>query len=114
MYRYGGELNGIANAVVVISYPKEAFGNPKALKAFISTNAGLSALEILDTYTKCGRIKGKFTLDKYQIRSQKGIGRYWFIICVVCMQESIVPLKKDINIFKNKPRKNKLVIYTSS
>ena len=43
MYRYEGNLNGIENAVVLLSYPEKAFGNPKALRAFISTNVDLSA-----------------------------------------------------------------------
>ena len=38
VYRYEGNLNGIENAVVLLSYPEKAFGNPKALRAFISTN----------------------------------------------------------------------------
>ncbi|WP_242980470.1 hypothetical protein [Blautia argi] len=42
VYRYEGELNDIPNAVVIISYPREAFGNPKSLRVFISTNAGIS------------------------------------------------------------------------
>lgn len=49
VYRYEGELNDVPNAVVLLSYPKEAFGHPKALRIFISTNAGLSTQEILDT-----------------------------------------------------------------
>ena len=47
VYRYKGNLNGIENAVVLLSYPEKAFGNPKALRAFISTNVGLSTQEIL-------------------------------------------------------------------
>ena len=47
MYRYEGNLNGIENAVVLLSYPEKAFGNPKALRAFISTNVDLSTQEIL-------------------------------------------------------------------
>ncbi|MFR2338673.1 MAG: hypothetical protein ACLS7X_04950 [Mediterraneibacter gnavus] len=39
VYRYEGNLNGIENAVVLLSYPEKAFGNLKALRAFISTNA---------------------------------------------------------------------------
>ncbi|MFR8018972.1 MAG: hypothetical protein ACLU7M_06125 [Mediterraneibacter gnavus] len=35
VYRYEGNLNGIENAVVLLSYPEKAFGNPKALRAFI-------------------------------------------------------------------------------
>ena len=42
VYRYEGELNSIPNAAVILSYPKESFGNPKALHVFLSTNAALS------------------------------------------------------------------------
>ena len=90
VYRYEGELNDIANAAVIISYPKEAFGNSKALRVFICTNVGLSTQEILDTYTKRWPIelffrqcKSKLALDKYQIRSQQGIQRYWLIMSMV-------------------------------
>ena len=37
VYRYEGHLNDLENAVVLISYPKDAFGMPKALRAFICT-----------------------------------------------------------------------------
>ena len=37
VYRYEGNLNGIENAVVLLSYPEKAFGNPKALRAFKRT-----------------------------------------------------------------------------
>ena len=48
VYRYEGNLNGIENAVVLITYPKDAFQVPKALRAFISTDVSLSTKEILD------------------------------------------------------------------
>lgn len=90
VYRYEGALNGIPNAVAILSYPKEAFGHPKALRVFLSTNVGLSTQEILDTYTARWPIevffrqsKGKLALDKYQIRSQKGIQRYWLVMSLV-------------------------------
>ena len=47
VYRYEGKLNGIENAVVLLSYPEKAFGNPKALRAFLSTAVSLSTDEIL-------------------------------------------------------------------
>lgn len=87
VYRYEGKLNDIPNAVVLLSYPEEAFGVPKALRVFISTNVGLSTQDILDTYTKrwpielfFRQIKGKLALDTYQIRSRQGIERYWLIM----------------------------------
>jgi len=84
--------------VVLISYPKDAFHAPKALRAFISTNASLSTREILDKYVERWPVevffrqsKGKLAFDKYQVRSSEGIGRYWllmslahFIACAGC------------------------------
>ncbi len=90
MYCYEGKLNDIPNAVVIFSYPKEAFGSQKALRVFISTNVGLSTQEILDIYSKRWPIelffrqsKSKLALDKYQIRSKQGIQRYWLIMSLV-------------------------------
>lgn len=96
VYRYEGNLNGIENAVVILNYPEKAFGNPKALRAFISTNVALSTLEILSCYVCRWPIevffrqcKTRLALDTYQIRSSKGIQRYWLLmsmahyICVI-------------------------------
>ena len=87
VYRYEENLNGIENAVVLLSYPKKAFGNPKALRAFISTNVALSTLKILSCYVCRWPIevffrqcKTRLALDTYQIRSSKGIQRYWLLM----------------------------------
>lgn len=87
VYRYEGNLNGIENAVVLITYPKDAFGVPKALRAFISTDASLSTEEILDKYADRWPVelffrqsKDKLSFDRYQIRSSKGIRRYWMLM----------------------------------
>ena len=96
VYRYEGKLNGIENAAVLLSYPEKAFGNPKALRAFLSTDAALSTDEILSCYVCRWSIevffrqcKDKLALDSYQIRSAQGIQRYWLLmslahyICVI-------------------------------
>ena len=87
VYRYEGNLNGIENAVVLITYPKDAFQVPKALRAFISTDVSLSTQEILDKYAdRCPvelffrQSKDKLSFDRYQIRSSKGIHRYWLLM----------------------------------
>ena len=111
VYRYEGNLNGIENAVVLLSYPEKAFGNPKALRAFISTNVALSTLEILSCYVCRWPIevffrqcKTRLALDTYQIRSSKGIQRYWLLmsmahyICVIALDD-ISLSRKDINWF---------------
>lgn len=73
--------------MVLISYPKEAFLEPEALRAFISTDVSLSTNEILDKYWERRPIevffrqsKGRLAFDKYQIRSSKGIQRYWLLM----------------------------------
>lgn len=87
VYRYEGSLNGIENAVVLISYPKGAFHVPKALRAFISTDVSLSTREILDRYVERWPVevffrqgKAKLALDQYQIRTSNGIRRYWLLM----------------------------------
>ena len=81
-----GMLNDIPNAVVLISYQREAFGVPGALRVFISTDTGISTQKIPDTDTRRWSIdlffrqsKNELGLDKYQIRSKQELRRYWFI-----------------------------------
>ncbi len=50
VFRYEGKLNDLEDAVVLISYPKNAFGLPHALRAFICTDCSLSTQEILNLY----------------------------------------------------------------
>ena len=86
IFRYEGSLNGIDNAVILISFPVGAMGNPKALRAFISTDVSLSTQEILKLYVNRWEIevffracKTKLAFDRYQIRSAKGIKRFWIL-----------------------------------
>ena len=74
VYRYEGNLNDVPNTV----------------RIFVSTNAALSTQEILRLYTQRWQIelffrqsKKKLGLDKYQLRSQKGIQRYWLMMSFV-------------------------------
>ena len=87
VYRYEGNLNDLEDAVVLISYPKDAFGVPHALRAFICTDNSLSTQEILNHYLQRWPIevffrqaKQKLALDKYQIRSSQGIRRFWLLM----------------------------------
>ena len=89
VYRYEGNLNGFENAVVLLSYPEKAFGKEKALRVFISTNAALSNEMILHLYVSRWEIevyfrdcKTKLAVDRYQIRSAKGIRRFWLITLI--------------------------------
>lgn len=120
VYRYEGELNDIPNAAVILSYPEEDFGNPKALRVFISTNVGITTQEILDTYTERWPIevffrqsKSKLGLDKYQIRSQQGIQRYWLIMSLVhymcCMYSGkYCAFEKGYQYFQNQVKTEQL------
>lgn len=72
---------------MLISYPKDAFHVPGALRAFISTDASLSTREILDKYVERWPVevffrqsKDKLAFDRYQVRSSKGIRRFWLLM----------------------------------
>ncbi len=90
VYRYEGNLNGIENAVVLLTYPKNAFWKEKSLRAFISTNTDISDEKILNLYVTRWNIevyfrdcKSKLAIDQYQIRSSKSIKRFWLIASLV-------------------------------
>lgn len=85
--RHEGNLNGIENAVVLIAYPKDAFHAPKVMRAFISTDISLSTQEILDIYVEWWPVEvffrqsnNRLVFDRYQLRSAKGIHRYWLLL----------------------------------
>ena len=87
VYRYEGNLNGIDNAAVLLSYPEDAYHVPKALRVFISTDVSLTTQEILDRYTERWPVevffrqsKDKLAFGRYQLRSSKGIRRYWLLM----------------------------------
>jgi hypothetical protein len=102
VYRYEGALNDIDNAVVLFSWPKNAFGVSKALKAFICTDVSLDTATILKYYTNRWPIEVFFKqekvnlgFNKYQIRSIKGIKRIWLLqslvhlICTIGLNETM-------------------------
>ena len=87
VYRYEGKLKGVDNAVVLLTFPANAFHNTKALRAFICTDVSLSTQKILDTYVVRWSVEVYFrqaknilAFDKYQIRSSEGIRRYWLLM----------------------------------
>ena len=95
-------IEGIGEVVVLLSYPREAFGKPSALRAFLCTDCSLSITEILDHYVVRWNIevffrnaKQKLSFDKYQIRSSTGIKRFWLLmslahfICCVGTDETL-------------------------
>ena len=113
IFRYEGNLNGIENAVVLISYPVGASGKEKALRAFISTNAALSTEEIFDLYMQRWNIeiffrdcKSKLALDKYQIRSSKAVRRFWLIASlaylIACFESKDFNFSEGYKTLKNK------------
>lgn len=83
-------MNDRNDAVVLLSYPENAFGEAKALRVFIATRTELSAQEILILYANRWSIevffrgcKQKLAFDKCQLRKKKGITRMWLILSFV-------------------------------
>lgn len=120
VYRYEGNLNGVENAVVLLSYPQGAFHEPKALRAFISTDVSLSTEEILAKYIARWPVevffrqsKNVLAFDRYQIRSSKGIQRYWLIMSLahlLCCTGTgkVEPFEKGYAFFQRKMKEEQV------
>ena len=59
-----GKLNGIDNGVVLISYSKDAFHVPKALRFFIEADVSSITQETLDRYVERWSVEVFFWLSK--------------------------------------------------
>ncbi len=113
VFRYEGNLKGIENAVVLLTFPVGALFSSKALRAFISTNSALSNEEILSLYVQRWEVevffrdvKTKLAFDKYQIRSAKGIQRFWKITSlaylIACCQSQSFDFSEGYSILMRK------------
>ncbi len=89
VHRYEGSLNKISKAVVLLSYPKEAFGNPKALRVFLCSDLSLDDKTILKYYTHRWKIEVMFRSQKrymgfksFMVRAVRAFDRLLAILCV--------------------------------
>jgi len=87
VHRYEGALNGMKNAVVLLSFPKNSFGKSQALRLFICSDTILSDEEILTHYTHHWKIEIMFKqhkmylgLKSFMVRSTKAIDRLLVIL----------------------------------
>ena len=87
VYRYTGNLNGIRDVVVLMTYPENNFGGDGTLRAFLCTDTSMNSGDILNHYANRWQIevffkqmKGYFGLDKFMVRSAKAIDRFFVII----------------------------------
>lgn len=87
VYTYQGKLNDLDKATIVLSWPKDALFNEKALKAFISLDTSIGTESILNHYVHRWPIETFFReskrylgFDGYQVRSERSIKRYFILL----------------------------------
>ena len=112
IHRYEGALNGIDKAVVLLSFPKNAFGNKNALRVFLCSDLTLSDTEILTHYTHRWKIEVMFKqhkmymgLKSFMVRSAKAIDRLFVILplahfFLVTFWGTFLPLSSAIRHFR--------------
>lgn len=112
IHRYEGPLNGIDKAVVLLSYPENAFGNKNALRVFVCSDLKLSDAEILTHYTHRWKIEVMFKqhkmylgLKSFMVRSAKAIDRLFIILplahfFLVAFWGDFLPLSAAIRRFR--------------
>ena len=120
VYRYEGNLNGIENAVVLLTFPEGKLFQTDALRAFLCTDASLSDIQILSLYVQRWEIevffreaKRRLAFDKYQIRSSKGIQRFWLIASLAyllaCCSSSTFNFSEGYKIVASKIQEEQIV-----
>lgn len=118
VYKYEGKLNGMVNAVVLISYPENAFHDPKALRTFVCTDVSLTTMKILDAYVERWPIELFFRQSKKNLplintryvhhRESTDTGcSYHLCICFVAQRQvSSAHLRTVMPIFNGKFKGN--------
>lgn len=89
IYNYIGNLKDTKNVSIILSYPKNSFHDNKVLKAFISLDSSIEAVNILSTYIERWAIepffrtcKANLGLNGYQIRNERAINRYILLMII--------------------------------
>ena len=89
VYRYEGPLNKIDHAVVLLSYPANAFGKKNALRVFLCSDTTLSDETILDFYAHRWTIEVLFRshkrylgLKSFMVRAAKAFDRLLLVLAV--------------------------------
>ena len=89
VHRYEGPLNKIPHAVVLLSYPENAFGQSGALRVFLCSDSSLEDETILDYYSNRWRIEVMFRSQKhymgfksFMVRTVKAFDRLLVILCL--------------------------------
>ena len=71
VYRYEGNLHGIENAVVLLTFPEGKLFQMEALRAFLCTDASLSNTQILSLYVQRWEIEVFFRESKRRLAFDK-------------------------------------------
>ena len=89
VHRYEGPLNKIPHAVVLLSYPANAFGQSRALRVFLCSDSSLEDETILAYYSNRWRIevmfrshKRYFGFQSFMVRTVKAFDRLLVILCL--------------------------------
>lgn len=87
VYRYDGTLNDLEHGTVLLCWNTEDTMAPKNMRCFLSTDTKLTNELILTYYsqrwsieTYFKQVKGMVGFNGYQVRSERAIKRFWFIV----------------------------------
>jgi len=87
VYTYLGKINGQRKVKIIITYPMGAFGNVRALKAFITTDIQMNPSQLIAHYMKRWPIEVFFResnrylgMKTAQVRSKKSVTRYQYVL----------------------------------
>lgn len=123
VYTYKGRLNDFKEALIILSWPKEALFKGGALRAFISLKSTMLTNELLDHYkhrwpieTFFRESKKKLGLDNYQVRSERSIKRYFillmltYVYCGLEVSDSTLKFSYGLKIARNQLARERVTL----
>ncbi|WP_033006530.1 IS701 family transposase [Geobacillus sp. WSUCF1] len=103
VYRYEGALNGLDDAVVLLTWKAAQPMTPEHLHCILSTDRELSDEDILRYYAQRWSIecffrqaKDQLKLDGYRVRHVRAVKRYWITVLLACVY-SIAESQQDLS-----------------
>ncbi|WP_025950167.1 transposase, partial [Geobacillus thermocatenulatus] len=103
VYRYEGALNGLDDAVVLLTWKAAQPMTPEHLHCILSTDRELSDEDILRYDAQRWSIecffrqaKDQLKLDGYRVRHVRAVKRYWITVLLACVY-SIAESQQDLS-----------------
>jgi hypothetical protein len=103
IYTYQGKLNDVKMATMVLSWPKNALFNEKALKAFISLDPNIDVQSLLNHYVH------RWPIETFFRESKKYLGlMLTYVYCELEVSGDVLNFSKRLKLSRKEIKQNQI------